>query len=252
MSFVYLKDDLITEAQALENIIRTRQEVEAREQAWFELWRRYRAAAISVLLAGADRETFMHRLQQSALARKNYLQEVAQERLPKSRFTCASLLEPYFDALIAGQSALAADIADLSPGEWNEDDEFEDDFCYAHFLFSYLGNGYQADDTCTALLKRFETALEGGKSYRLKVCQALCDADDDAFGEGLLAMHDEWQTFYKEKAKRLPWKDWVFLTEKALFMEGLGLLAVADRAGLNTEPEYPHMPSIARLQLATD
>ncbi|MDH5651308.1 MAG: Imm49 family immunity protein [Gammaproteobacteria bacterium] len=247
MSFIFLKADLITEANDLYKFIQTNPDAGQQAQAWRDLWRRYRGAAISVLLADADRSTFFNHLKQSARARIHYLQQIAQGNLPINHITCASVLEPYFDALIAGDDALTAEISRLSPRQWLESDEFEDDFCYAQFLFSYIYNNFRVEETSLELLERFETALEGGESARLDMCKALCNANEDEFNGCLQALHMEWLEFYQEKNSRLPWKDWMFLTEKALFMEGLALLSIADRLGFHTEREYSHMPGIARL-----
>ncbi|MCF6337697.1 MAG: hypothetical protein L3J84_07055 [Gammaproteobacteria bacterium] len=221
---------------------------EVNPSAWSQVWIHYRAAAISILMADGDKKQFFQRLVASASARKHYLTLINNGQLKASQHYRASEFNPYFDAVIAGQYPLANEIASLSPADWNEDYEFEDDFCYAQFLFALVSKQGQLEASDKAWLTRFEEALEGDDSQRLVWCQAICEQDSEAAVAAILALHDEWQAFYKEKNTRIPIKDWGFLTEKALFMEGVALLTIMDRLKLPCEQDYPDMPSWARIQ----
>jgi len=255
MSFKLLKKDLITWVNRLVKDIEIAGD-DISSNAWPSVWMHYRAAAISILMADGDKKQFFQRLVFSASARKHYLTLINNGQLKASQHYRASELNPYFDAVIAGQYPLANEITSLSPTDWNEDYEFEDDFCYAQFLFALISQQGQLEESDKAWLSRFEVALEGGNSQRLLWCQAICEQDSEAAIAAILALHDEWHAFYKEKNNRLAMKDWGFLTEKALFMEGIALLTIMDialltimdRLKLPCGQDYPDMPSWARIQ----
>jgi len=250
MSLKIFKSSLIFQVNHLEESIQTAQaQGEAiNPSCWAEIWQYYRAAAISILMVDGDKKQFFQRLVASASARKNYLTLVQSGQIKASHHYRASELNPYFDAVIAGEFTLANELATLSPTDWNEDYEFEDDFCYAQFLFALISKQGPLEARDKAWLSRFEAALEGGDSQRLVWCQAICEQDSEAAVAAILALHNEWHAFYKEKNKRLPMKDWGFLTEKVLFMEGVALLTVMDRLKLPCGQDYPDMPNWARIQ----
>lgn len=246
MSFRYLTNDLLDEINAFEQKIGNKQQPEIVARCLFEIWRRYRASAISVLLADADRDAFFERLKLSGLARKRLLAgpSVAAEN---GRFACAGLLEPFFDSLASGEEELARDIAVHSPTAWNPIHEFEDDFHYAKFLFELLKRDYKPSPAGTTHLKKFTSALEGNDSARLNVCHSFHNHDQALFNEAFGQLIEQWHKFYKDKYKRSSWKNWVFLTERKIFMEGLALLYLAVRAGFETRYEYPGIPVVARI-----
>lgn len=250
MSLKIFKSDLMLQVNHLEKSIQAAQAKgeSINPNCWAEVWQYYRAAAISILMADGDKKQFFQRLFTSASARKHYLTLVKDGQIKASHHYRASELNPYFDAVIAGEFSLANEIASLSPADWNEDYEFEDDFCYAQFLFALIRQQGQLEASDKAWLNRFEAALEGDDSQRLVWCQAICEQDSEAAVAAVLALHDEWKTFYKEKNARLPMKDWGFLTEKALFMEGIALLTIMDGLKLPCEQDYPDMPNWARIQ----
>jgi len=250
MSLKIFKSDLIIQVNHLEKSIQTAQAQgePINPNCWAEIWQYYRAAAISILMVDGDKKQFFQRLISSASARKHYLTLIHNGQIKENHHYCASEFLPYFDALIAENFVLANEIATLSPADWNEDYEFEDDFCYAQFLFALVSKQGPIKASDKAWLSRFEEALEGGDSQRLVWCQAICEQDSEAAVAAILALHSEWQAFYKEKNARLPMKDWGFLTEKALFMEGIALLTIMDRLKLPCGQDYPDMPSWARIQ----
>jgi len=107
MSFKTLKKDLTTWVNRLEKEI-TEAGDEVNPSAWSQVWIHYRAAVISILMADGDKKQFFQRLVSSASARKNYLTLVQSGQLKASHYCRASELNPYFDALIAGEFSLAA------------------------------------------------------------------------------------------------------------------------------------------------
>ncbi|MFY0566309.1 Imm49 family immunity protein [Archangium lansingense] len=221
---------------------------EVRERLLFNLCRIHRMVAIAKLLTQADVHSFRNHLRMSGEARYQLLFLPGQKGRRPGRFQAAGNIAPLCDALVSGESLLARNIAALCPDSWMEGYEFEDDFWYGRFLCLLVQDGIKSPAAQQAL-DRWQRSLAGEESPRLQICQAICATDPTCFGAG---MHDlirerEEQHRKKEKAGkdlfRDPDRHW---TERFIFVEGLALLLLAERAGIATEPEYPCMPAFAR------
>ena len=82
--------------------------------------------------------------------------------------------EPFFDALSAGLSDAAGEIAKLSRQSCNFDYEYEDDFLYVHFLMSLFFRQDVVDDKALkALLERYGEVLGDDLSARFDICACI-------------------------------------------------------------------------------
>jgi hypothetical protein len=211
-----------------------------------EISRHYRALGICALLAEANIDDFFHNLIRSAQTREYFLDHCKRENYHSDFYLAASFNGPFFDAVTANQYGLAEKIARLSPQEWRERDEYEDDFSYAHFLHSLVLNDPEIAARGEAILGRFEIALEGAPSPRLAICRAMLARDteafESAFGDLLTARESEIATARLTVAG----EEHTFEPESGVFIEGLALLKLAARLGLTPAPEHSMCPSIAR------
>ncbi|GHG84331.1 Imm49 family immunity protein [Comamonas sp. JC664] len=211
-----------------------------------KLSHQYRALGISLLLREANIDMFFHWLIQSALARQYFLERCQSEGNFASPHRRASAVGPFFDAVTAAQWKLARKIATLAADIHLQGEEYEDDFAYARFL--HLFTNFEALDT-TGLndaLNQFEKALEGGMSVRLDLCRALLDKDQDAFDasfDGLLVDHE---LQMKKQQKSILARDATFEPNRQVMVEGLALLQIAGRIGLQTQSEYRFCPGLVR------
>ena len=203
-----------------------------------------RAHALLWLLVDADPHTCFRDLTLSGQVRRHFLRRSQREKSVHC-FNASSRIEPFFDAVAAESLDVARDIAALTPTTWLAKDEYEDDFCYARFLYGFLGSktvGKPAADLAP-LLDRFEGALDGAESPRLDLCRALVGRDQDEFDEAFDALVDERQEQVEERrAETNP----VLLLDGQVFVEGLALLRIAKDIGLRTRTEYPGCPRLAR------
>ena len=211
-----------------------------------KLSHQYRALGISLLLREANIDMFFHWLIQSALARRYFLERCQAEGNLTSPYRRASLVGPFFDAVTAAQWKLARRIATLSSDSHLPGEEYEDDFAYARFL--HLLTDFEAQDTkgLTETLDQFERALEGGTDIRLDLCRALLARDQDAFDsafDGLLVDHE---LRMKKQQKSILARDATFEPNRQLMVEGLALLQIATRLGLQTQAEYRFCPGLVR------
>jgi hypothetical protein len=148
----------------------------------------------------ADVGKFRDLLIQIGGARRYYLQKSQQQGNVNDRYLAISRTEAFFDALAAGELTLARDIARASITRWKPDWEYQDDFCYYHFLHQLLLDpAAEPDSPLADILAEFEQSLEGGSSVRLPVCQALLARDLDGFVAALTAFLEAKQAQDEER-----------------------------------------------------
>ena len=204
-----------------------------------------RTLAIAILLVEGNTDVFYHNLIRSGLARERFLGRCREEGFADFHLAI-SRSGALFDALAAGELDLSRRIAYLSPEEWIQDGEYEDDYCFSRFFhLALLGDAGRAG--MASLLERFERALDGDPSSRLDLCRALAARDQSAFDsafEAYIAEHDE---HLEEDSGRM--EDTHVAAERQIFVEGLAALRLAEHLGLNTQSEYKYCPALARLPM---
>jgi hypothetical protein len=208
-----------------------------------------RAHAILYLLLDKDSNSFHHDLNVVAYARRHLLNRYLRAGYA-DRYMCSGLAEGFMDAIAASNFDLALDIALLSPSIWEHDYEYEDDFCYARFLHIYLIDSKAALSDMDVLLKQFEKVLQGTASARFDLCRAFSQKDNvlftNAFNDLLIERKGE-----LSNSATLADEFVISALNTSIFVEGLAILRLADRAGFTTEQEYQGCPSLARLTSIT-
>jgi hypothetical protein len=209
----------------------------------------YRSLAICKLLLDGDTDAWYHDLIRSARTRLYYLTRCHNENYLTNPRIMASRNEPFFDALAAGQVELAAEIAVLSAQDWWQEDEYEDDFCYAHFLHRYITFVSGMEYELSAILQQFETSLQGDASARLEVCKGLFTRDQQAFEDAFDQLINERTSQIELEELTALGEEMTFQTERRVFIEGLAILRIAANVGLTTIREYLYCPFLARLPM---
>jgi hypothetical protein len=202
-----------------------------------------RAIAIFHLLGSGKINGFCHNLIRSALVRRQYLQRIMDAGLLEDHFRGSSRYLPLCDAIAAGDFPLGQNIVDLSPSNFLLGHEYEDDYCYSQIL-NGLATG--RNERGRELLAQFERYLEGAANARYSVAKALLERDqpafDAAFPQLLAARENEIAADIERGQIESPH----ILAFRRVFVEGLAVLRLAERAGLATEDEYLFCPSLAR------
>lgn len=194
----------------------------------------YRALAICLFADDANVDEFFHWLLHSPLTRKHYLVTVQSKGLGEPRYGRASFVDPVLDALAARQWNLAAEITAMASHVWLEGEEYEDDFCYGEFL------GCTVRKTSPAtVLAQWRKALDGGSDDRLNVAEALVAKDPQEFEQALRALlrsnEAKAHAMADPKTPSSSTDDYTFAPNRWVSIEGLALLALADREGVPTE-----------------
>ncbi|KFA87216.1 hypothetical protein Q664_49790 [Archangium violaceum Cb vi76] len=205
-----------------------------------ETARLFRQYGCGLLLSGLDEDGFRDSLRQAAttyselLKRKQECSEYDQYYLARSKG------EPLFDAIAAGESELARNIASRMSTHWMERMEPEEDFHYIGALIGLLQErGTEGE------LAAFERCLQGGESYRLEAARALATRDAERFEQGLSGMIEE-QINWRERQRRSGVFDpYLHKTEAFIFVEGVALIHLARARGMSTRERYPLIPEAA-------
>lgn len=205
---------------------------------------RLRTLAIIALVSRGDHRAFTHNLVRSGRCRLSLLQRLQAAGL-HSPHACSARVQPFLDAVAAADFALARQIAALSPREWHEGHEYEDDLCHAQLAHAVLAPVVDLAHT-DALLQRWERALDGRPDARLPVLRALARRDADAFDpafEGLVQARADAIAAERERARI---EEYDVIAARQLDIDGLALLRIATQLGLKTQDEYRGCPSLAR------
>jgi hypothetical protein len=215
-----------------------------------DLAEKFRSLAIICLLAKGNCDLFYHHLIRAGQTWKKYLERVHHEQAFEDHHFCSARFEPLLDAIVALDLTLARYIVKLSPREFREGHEYEDDYCYAQILARWIAEPAQDQDV-PPLLERFAAYIEHQPNARLALCRALADRDqgafDDAFADSLLARDLEIEAAKERGQLEEPH----VIAERRVFVEGLAILRLAERRGLRTEREYRYCPWLARVPMRT-
>ncbi|RYZ39808.1 MAG: hypothetical protein EOO71_18590 [Myxococcaceae bacterium] len=202
--------------------------------------RNYRVAAICSLLLAAAAKDFHHFLRKSAGAFVFY----SARKVPA--FTLVRALAPAMDALACGDSEAAATIFQQVGDTWDPSTEYEEDFLYARFLGShFFGAPDPARDA--GWLDRYAELVGPAKDARLSVLRAFHEGDAERFEQGLEQLLSERARRYQRLAAKDAIPLWESSTEGYISIEGLALVALAERKGLLTRSDYLHVPALVRL-----
>lgn len=208
----------------------------------------FAGVGICSLMADADSEAYRRGLGRSACVRRAYLRRACADGRVEDRRLAASRLEGWFAAMAGGFLPLAGEIAELTPEEWLRNREYEEDHCYALFLHHLARRAADPPaEMLSALLARFERALEGTPSFRLPVAKALLAADSGAFESSLRAFLEDENEKLDTKRPEVAPSNALFWCSAWISLEGLALLRLGELRGLHCRGELPRCPSESRL-----
>jgi hypothetical protein len=214
-----------------------------------ELSEKFRVLAIILLLSEAKTDTFYHNLIRSVQCRQRYLKRSQDENYLADFYRASSRNEAFFDALAASQFDVARNIAQLSPKHWFSENEYEEDYCYSQVLYRLLVDDSQADSSdVNPLVARFESA---GGGARLEICKSFMAHDQESFHISFRALLDERDLEIKKAKERGQMEDVKVMANREIFIEGLGILRLAEKLEFPTEREYRYCPLLARLPMRT-
>lgn len=201
--------------------------------------RNFRIIGTGLLFLGGTAERFLSCLHHSGRAFAHFLEKMDED----SKLTSRCL--PFFDAVAAGDSEGASQVARHARRTWARGLEYEEDFLFVEFLMQHFFLGASQAD-CAALLERYERSLQGTDDCRLELCRALLVKDSRMFESSLERFLSERRDAMDEAEDSGRLAPEVFATEGHLSVEGLALVRLAEHKGMDTQEDYLHVPSVAR------
>lgn len=244
-------DTLLPEIVAQLNIVidwaRQTKDVERLGEQAEDLCVHYRAYAICLFAAQANVDLFFHWLLHSPILRRHFLRMARAQGVTASDHLRATFLDPVLDAIAARQWKLAADIGAGTSPEWMRDAEYEDDYCYADLIRRLVE---PRTDGVEQLMARWRASLEGGNDLRLDVAEALLAGDGEVFLARLRALLKHVDAKAQQMvnpgtlsplADELP-----FFPNRWISVEGLALLALAERRGIAIDEDIEGCPRLLR------
>lgn len=158
----------------------------------------------------------------------------------------ASRCTPLFDALAArddaGAAALAAHVltTPFRPGK-----ERAEDNAWVRFI-AFASEATPDDASMQTELRRLGAALEDNPSPRLDAGTALVARDTDAFARAVMRLAQQHADVAIMRLTKGALGEDEFASEGQLCVEGLALLALADRRGMALEVAHATLPDEAR------
>ena len=213
-----------------------------------ELEEKLRGAAIILLLTEAKTDAFLHNLIRAASLWRGYLERCRAAGIDDDHDYCAGRFDPMLDAIAGRDFVLANTLAALAPSKYREGHEYESDFCYARTLHTLLTETPDKD-ALAALANRCAAAGDEMSAARAEACLALGARDQGAFEQGFSALvrarQDE---IAKEEENGRQGTPTVYAA-RAIFVEGIAVLNLAERYGIALKRDYPMCPSLARVPM---
>lgn len=210
----------------------------------------FEALGLCHLLESADVDELRTNLVRSAHSRRYFLRRSHMEGNDRDRHLALSRTRSFLDAVVAGDLALARQIADASVEVWNPAWEYEDDHCFFLLLhrIAQHGGAFPSPDV-PELMGRFERSLEGAKSARYDACRALVARDSESFREALSTLLEEEAARNDEErdSAAVHEGDLLYWPRSYVSVEGLTLLKLADLTGMRIKMDHPLCPELARL-----
>lgn len=207
-----------------------------------------RAVAIIVLLGHGDSDAYYHNLMRSARCRLAYLQRCRAAAREREHHQASSRLGGYLDAVAAADFFTARQIVAVSPTDWFEGHEYEDDYCFAQIAHGLIA-AQPDNERLTALFERFEKALGDRKDARLAVTKGIFERNAGEFAAAVEDLVEQRTGEIEADIARRRIEEPVMMALRQVYVDGLALLRIAERLKLPLQSDYLYMPSLARVPM---
>ncbi|MFP2960101.1 hypothetical protein ACLEPN_20305 [Myxococcus sp. 1LA] len=212
-----------------------------------ELCLHFHVVAVATLLVDGNPQGFFLNLCRAA---ENWRRLLTHCRLKQWALPASRYMEPLLGAVAAGHWSLARQVAELSEARWLPDEEYRSEHARAQLFQALVSPG-----TRDAVLPRVE-ALESleleTESDRAACARALLDGDPAAFSEAFrhaVLVHGE---DIEKRAKLFTTPVTRFAPKRAIWLEGLALLRLSERADIASFDEhFQYCPPLARTPMTS-
>jgi hypothetical protein len=202
--------------------------------------------AAACLLVDGDSQKFFLNLSRCAENGLRFATLLRRRDLP---LPSASKNVPLLAALAAGDFARAAAIAAISRGTRDEEArEYEDEFLWARAI-QLLAAARPDGDALSLLLEKLAALDAESYGDRVATVRALLAGNTAAFEDAMAGAAVAYELVTEKRAKSFTTPVTTFAPHRFLWLEGLALLRLGDRAGLRVERELKYCPRLARVPM---
>jgi hypothetical protein len=210
-----------------------------------ELCMHFHVVAVATLLVDGNPQGFFLNLCRAAENWRRLLKHLRSRSLPlpPSRHTA-----PLLGATAAGAWDLSRQVAELSETRWLPEEEYRSEHAQAQLLQALVESG--AREVVLPKVEALEALGDEGGLDLVACVRALLDGDGAAFTEafrhGVLVHGEE----VEKRAKLFTTPVTRFAPQRAIWMQGLALLRLAERAGIAPYDEhFRYCPPLARMPM---
>jgi hypothetical protein len=192
-----------------------------------ELSTKLRALAIIELLVNANSDGFYHNLIRSGIARLLFLDRARQSGIV-AHHSVSGRYDSLLDLIAVGDFERAVYMRNLSPQQWQQGHEYEDDYCYAQILFRLIDDNV-SPPAVEALATRSVAALDGKLDARVSVCLALARGESSDFAKAFGALLKQHTAALEADKTRSQTITPEITALRLVYVEGLAMLRLAVR-----------------------
>jgi len=157
---------------------------------------------------------------------------------------------PLLAALAAGHFELAHALATAPTAERLEGAEYDDEYLWASLLRLLARQPPAEAATVTPLLTRLRKANKKEYGHRCDLVLALLANDRDSFAQAFEKARLDYELATEKRAANFATPVTSFAPHRFLWLEGLALLRLAERAGFVLEDaDYKYCPPLARVPM---
>lgn len=201
-----------------------------------------RSLAIMVLLHAAKTDRFHHNLIRSGRLRLAFLERCASEGAVHEHDFVSGVVEPVHDAMAAGDWPLAMALVRTAPATYRPGHEYEDDHHHVQLLGQLMAGDAAA---AAAALQHYVRSIGGEPDARAAVFEALIAGDPRAFDTAFECLVEARLAEIRHEVARGGLSSPSVLAPRHLFIEGVALLGLARRLGLQPADDYRLCPALA-------
>ena len=212
-----------------------------------ELCLHFHVVAVATLLVDGNPQGFFLNLCRAA---ENWRRLLAHCRLQQWALPASRYMEPLLGAVAAGHWTLAGQVAELSETRWLPDEEYRSEHARAQLYLALVSPGTK--DVVAQRVEALEALALETESDRAACARALLDGDAEAFSEAFqhaVLVHGE---DIEKRAKLFTTPVTRFAPRRAIWLEGLALLRLSERAGIASHAEhFRYCPPLARTPMTS-
>ena len=153
--------------------------------------------------------------------------------------------DAFYDAIVSDNIPCAKAIAENSPTSFNPKYEYEEDFLFIHFLMQHFFMSAD-DEKCQETIEGHLEVSEGGDEELRDIASSFLTNDSKLFNQGLSIYLQKRSDDIEARISREAISEDRWAWERYYSVQGLALIRLADRKGMDVDSGYLHISDSLR------